>query len=83
MNESTPSSSGVQKELEDFYAWQDNQGVDDDEVNDEEVSPELLDEVYRNVMTSDELQRMQDILNDMMKNRCESGEEHQYHIDKT
>ncbi|GJU15150.1 hypothetical protein Tco_1143116, partial [Tanacetum coccineum] len=65
MNESTPSSSGVQKELEDFYAWQDNQGVDDDEVNDEEVSPELLDEVYRNVMTSDELQRMQDALNDI------------------
>ncbi|GJU11466.1 hypothetical protein Tco_1133862 [Tanacetum coccineum] len=43
----------------------DGQDTDDDEVPDEEVSPELLDEVSGNVMTSDELQRMQGALNSM------------------
>ncbi|GJV88711.1 hypothetical protein Tco_1532649 [Tanacetum coccineum] len=47
-------------------------GIDDDEVHDEEVSPELLDEVSGNVMTSDELQRMQDALNSMLRNKCDS-----------
>ncbi|GKE30213.1 hypothetical protein Tco_1445597 [Tanacetum coccineum] len=72
----------TQEQLEDFDAWQDGQGTDDDDVPDEEVSPELLDEVSRKVLTSDELQRMQDALNDMLRNKCDSGEEHQYHLDQ-
>ncbi|GJU75261.1 hypothetical protein Tco_1272331 [Tanacetum coccineum] len=71
MNESTPSSSGTQEQLEDFDAWKDGQGTDDDEVPDEEVSPELLDKVSEKVMTSDELQRIQDSLNNMLRNRCD------------
>ncbi|GJZ98738.1 hypothetical protein Tco_0671191 [Tanacetum coccineum] len=82
MNESTPFGLGTQKQLEDFDAWQDGQGTYDDDVPDEEVSPELLDEVSGKVMTSDELQRMQDALNDMLRNKCDSGEEHQYHLDQ-
>ncbi|GJS03073.1 hypothetical protein Tco_0319581 [Tanacetum coccineum] len=47
-----------------------------------EVSPELLDEVSRKVMTTNDLQRMQNALTVMMRNRCDSGEEHQYHLDQ-
>nr|GEX64207.1 hypothetical protein [Tanacetum cinerariifolium] len=39
MNESTPFLSGYQEQLENFDAWQDDQGIDDDETSDEEVSP--------------------------------------------
>ncbi|GJR42151.1 hypothetical protein Tco_1310254 [Tanacetum coccineum] len=42
-------------------------GIDDDEVPSEEVTPELLDEVSGKVMTSDELQRMQNALTVMME----------------
>ncbi|GJR09733.1 hypothetical protein Tco_0792385 [Tanacetum coccineum] len=54
MNESTPFSSGTQEQREDFDAWQDGQGTNDDEVPDEEVSSELLEGVFGKVMTFDE-----------------------------
>ncbi|GKG50381.1 hypothetical protein Tco_0521481, partial [Tanacetum coccineum] len=76
MNELTPSGSGTQEQLKDFNAWKDDQCIDDDKEPFEEVSPDLLDEVSRKVMTSDELQRMQNSLTVMMRNRCDSGEEH-------
>ncbi|GJU25195.1 hypothetical protein Tco_1163816 [Tanacetum coccineum] len=79
MNESTPSGSGTQEQLKDCDAWQDGQVIDDDEVPDEEVSLELLDEVFGKVMTYDELHRMQYALNNMLRSRCE---EHKYHLDQ-
>ncbi|GJY67305.1 hypothetical protein Tco_0469543 [Tanacetum coccineum] len=45
-----------QEQLVDFDAWQDDQGIDDDDVPFEEVSPELLDEVSGKLMTTDDLQ---------------------------
>ncbi|GJT75315.1 hypothetical protein Tco_1042040 [Tanacetum coccineum] len=42
-------------------------GTNDDEVPSEEVSPELLAEVSGKGLTTDDPQRMQDALNDMMK----------------
>nr|GEW00370.1 nucleotide-diphospho-sugar transferases superfamily protein [Tanacetum cinerariifolium] len=50
--------SGTQEQLKDFNAWQDGQVTYNDEVPDEEVSPELLDEVFGKVMNFDELQRI-------------------------
>ncbi|GJX81386.1 hypothetical protein Tco_0330867 [Tanacetum coccineum] len=73
MDETTPYGSGTQEQLEEFDAWQDGHGIDDDDVPNEEVSLELLDEVARKVMTSDELQRMQEALDDMLRNRCDSA----------
>ncbi|GJZ92615.1 hypothetical protein Tco_0664680 [Tanacetum coccineum] len=52
------------------------------EVPDEEVSPELLAEVLGKGITIDDLKRMQEALNDTMRSRCDSGEEHQYHLDQ-
>ncbi|GJW44128.1 hypothetical protein Tco_0072927 [Tanacetum coccineum] len=34
------------------------------------------------VLTVDDQKRMQDALNDMMRSRCDSREEHQYHLDQ-
>ncbi|GKF51033.1 hypothetical protein Tco_0147500, partial [Tanacetum coccineum] len=45
MDESTPSGSGNQEQLEDFDPWFEDQGTDDDEVPSKEVSLELLAEV--------------------------------------
>ncbi|GJZ69198.1 hypothetical protein Tco_0632748 [Tanacetum coccineum] len=82
MEESNPSSSSAQEQQEDFDPWSEDQGTDDDEVPSEEVSPELLAEVLGKGITTDDLQRMQYALNDMMRSRCDLGEEHQYHLDQ-
>ncbi|GJZ19374.1 hypothetical protein Tco_0555964 [Tanacetum coccineum] len=71
-----------QEQLVDFNAWQDDQGIDDDEVPFKEVSPELLDEVSGKLMTTDDLQRTKNVLTVMMRNQCDSVEEHQYHLDQ-
>ncbi|GJU55146.1 hypothetical protein Tco_1228860 [Tanacetum coccineum] len=73
----------TQEQLEDFDPWFDDQGIDnDDEVPSKQVSPELLAEVSGKGTTADDLKRMQDALNDMMRSRCDSGEEHRYHLDQ-
>nr|GEZ48162.1 hypothetical protein [Tanacetum cinerariifolium] len=77
MDESNPSGLGTQEKLDEFDAWMDDFGIDDDEVPSQEVLPKLLEEVSRKV---DELQ-MQNDANDMLRERCNSREEHQYHLD--
>ncbi|GKD30455.1 hypothetical protein Tco_1241233 [Tanacetum coccineum] len=52
--------------------------LDDDEVPTEEVSPELMEEISEEI---DEAQP-QKFVNDMLRQRCNSGEEHQYHVDQ-
>ncbi|GJW33996.1 hypothetical protein Tco_0054028, partial [Tanacetum coccineum] len=47
----------------------DDQGIDDDEVPTEEVSPELLAEVSKREMAYDDIQRMQNAINIMMRDR--------------
>ncbi|GJT96701.1 hypothetical protein Tco_1092219 [Tanacetum coccineum] len=49
---------GESKQLEDFDAWLNEKGINDDEVPTEEVSPKLLAEVSEKEMTSDDIQRM-------------------------
>ncbi|GJU86605.1 hypothetical protein Tco_1294151 [Tanacetum coccineum] len=46
MDESTPSSSGTLEQLEDFDAWQDDQGIDDDEVPSEECHQNCEEHQY-------------------------------------
>ncbi|GJS80657.1 hypothetical protein Tco_0730538 [Tanacetum coccineum] len=69
MDESTPSGSGAKELLEDFDAWLNEQGIDDDEVPTEEVSSELLAEVSERGMTFDDIQRMHNAINIMMRDR--------------
>ncbi|GJV32572.1 hypothetical protein Tco_1392972 [Tanacetum coccineum] len=70
--------SSTQEQLDEFDAWMDDFGTDDDEVQSEEVSPELLKEISREV---DEAQ-LQKAVNDMLRVRCNLGEEHQYRLDQ-
>ncbi|GJY32729.1 hypothetical protein Tco_0417198 [Tanacetum coccineum] len=50
MNEEpNPSGSGTQEQLDEFDAWMDDFGTDDDEVPTEEVSQELLEELSEEV----------------------------------
>ncbi|GJZ40771.1 hypothetical protein Tco_0587657 [Tanacetum coccineum] len=66
-----------------FDAWDNEQGTNNDEVPSKEVSPKLIDEMtWNEIPTADEQKRMQEALNDMMRNQCDSGEEHQYHLDQ-
>ncbi|GKD64414.1 hypothetical protein Tco_1306522, partial [Tanacetum coccineum] len=52
--------------------------TDDDEVPTKEVSQELVEEVSEEV---DEV-KPRKVVDDMLRQRCTLGEEHQYHIDK-
>nr|GEY00298.1 hypothetical protein [Tanacetum cinerariifolium] len=75
------------KQQEEIDACNDDQGTDDDEVPSKEVSPKLLAKMTWKGMkwvptTTDDQKRMQDTLNDMMRSRCDLGEEHQYHLDQ-
>ncbi|GJX80570.1 hypothetical protein Tco_0328719 [Tanacetum coccineum] len=59
MEESPPSGLGAQEQQEEFDAWNDDQGTDDDEVPFEEVSPDFMAEISRkgikSVSTGDDL----------------------------
>ncbi|GJR45172.1 hypothetical protein Tco_1313275 [Tanacetum coccineum] len=66
------SNSGTQEQLDEFDAWMDGFGIDDDEVPTGEVSPELMEEISEEI---DEAQ-LQKVVNDMLSERCSSGEEH-------
>ncbi|GJZ87028.1 hypothetical protein Tco_0658638 [Tanacetum coccineum] len=78
MDEPNPLGSGTQEQLDEFNAWMDGFGIDDDEVPFEEVSPELLEEISGEV---DEAQ-LQKAVNEMLRARCNSRDEHQYHLDQ-
>ncbi|GJV99776.1 hypothetical protein Tco_1555028 [Tanacetum coccineum] len=43
---------------------------------------EMIGKGVKCVPTTNDLQRMQDALNDMMRSRCDSRKEHQYHLDQ-
>ncbi|GJU79599.1 hypothetical protein Tco_1281964 [Tanacetum coccineum] len=63
--------------LDEFDMWIDGFSTDD-EVPTKEVSQELMDEVSEEV---DEA-KLRKVVDDMLRQRCTLGEEHQYHIDQ-
>ncbi|GJW44724.1 hypothetical protein Tco_0073523 [Tanacetum coccineum] len=67
--------------------WSDDQGIDDDDkVPSEEVSQELLAKMTGKgmnwVLTTNDKKQMKNALNDTMRSRCDSREEHHYHLDQ-
>ncbi|GJU52953.1 hypothetical protein Tco_1226667 [Tanacetum coccineum] len=73
-----PSTSGNQEQLDDFDFWTDSYATDDDEIPTEKVSQELVDEMSQFV---DEA-KLRKVVDEMLRQRCTSGDEHQYHIDQ-
>ncbi|GKB22516.1 hypothetical protein Tco_0861917 [Tanacetum coccineum] len=77
-SEPGPSTSGNQEQLDDFDFWTDSYATDDDELPTEKVSQELVEEMSQTV---DEA-KLRKVVNEMLRQRCTSGDEHQYHIDQ-
>ncbi|GKE65011.1 hypothetical protein Tco_1519172 [Tanacetum coccineum] len=72
-----PSTSGNQEQVDDYDFWTDSYDSDDDEIPTKQVSQDIMQEVS---LTIDEA-KLKKIADEMLRQRCTSGDEHQYHID--
>ncbi|GKB45833.1 hypothetical protein Tco_0896586 [Tanacetum coccineum] len=76
--EQAPSTLGNQEQDDDFDFWTDSYASDDDEIPMKQVSQDIIEEVS---LTIDEA-KLRNMANEMLRQRCTSGDEHQYHIDQ-
>ncbi|GKC70722.1 hypothetical protein Tco_1116605 [Tanacetum coccineum] len=76
--ELAPSTSGNQEQDDDFDFWTDSYASDDDEIPSKQVSQDIMEEVS---LTIDEA-KLRKMADEMLRQRCTSGDEHQYHIDQ-
>ncbi|GJV55900.1 hypothetical protein Tco_1456905, partial [Tanacetum coccineum] len=76
--EQAPSTSGNQEQDDDFDFWTDSYASDDDEIPSKQVSQDIMEEVS---LTIDEA-KLKKMADEMLRQRCTSGDEHQYHIDQ-
>ncbi|GKF81622.1 hypothetical protein Tco_0240224, partial [Tanacetum coccineum] len=76
--EQSPSSSGNQKQVDDYDFWTDLYASDDDEIPTKQVSQDIMEEV---LLTINEAE-LKKIADEMLRQRCTSGDEHQYHYDQ-
>ncbi|GJU80515.1 retrovirus-related pol polyprotein from transposon TNT 1-94 [Tanacetum coccineum] len=72
------STSGNQEQDDDFDFWTDSYASDDDEISTKQVSQDIIEEVS---LTIDEA-KLRKMADEMLRQRCTSGDEHQYHIDQ-
>nr|GEV10010.1 hypothetical protein [Tanacetum cinerariifolium] len=72
------SASGNQEQADDYDFWIDSYASDDDEIPTKQVSQDIMEEVSLNV---DEA-KLKKFADEMLRQRCTSGDEHQYHIDQ-
>ncbi|GJZ60297.1 hypothetical protein Tco_0616113 [Tanacetum coccineum] len=79
IEEPGPSTSGNQEQDDEFDFWTDSYAFDDDEIPTKQVTQDIMEEIS---LTIDEakLKKMED---EMLRQRCTLGDEHQYHIDQT
>ncbi|GJY62733.1 hypothetical protein Tco_0464193 [Tanacetum coccineum] len=80
VNEEEPSlsTSGNQEHDDDFDFWTDFYASDDDEIPTKQVSQDIMEEIS---LTIDEA-KLKKMADEMLRQRCTSGDEHQYHIDQ-
>nr|GEW38921.1 retrovirus-related Pol polyprotein from transposon TNT 1-94 [Tanacetum cinerariifolium] len=78
VQEQGPSTSGNQEQLDDYDFWTDSYASDDDEIPTKQVSQDIMEEVSLNI---DEA-KLKKIVDEMLRQMCTSGDEHQYHIDQ-
>ncbi|GJY48026.1 putative ribonuclease H-like domain-containing protein, partial [Tanacetum coccineum] len=76
--EQAPSTSRNQEQDDDFDFWIDSYASDDDEILMKQVSQDIMEEVS---LTIDEA-KLRKMADEMLRQRCTSGDEHQYHIDQ-
>ncbi|GJW16416.1 hypothetical protein Tco_0020549 [Tanacetum coccineum] len=73
-----PSTLGNQEQEDDYDFWTDSYASDDDEIPSKQVSQDIMEEVS---LTIDEA-KLKKMADEMLRQRCTSGDEHQYHIDQ-
>ncbi|GKC24512.1 hypothetical protein Tco_1026662 [Tanacetum coccineum] len=76
--EQGPSTLGNQEQEDDYDFWTDFYALDDDEIPLEQVSQDIMEEVS---LTIDEA-KLKKMADEMLRQRCTLGDEHQYHIDQ-
>ncbi|GJT72489.1 retrovirus-related pol polyprotein from transposon TNT 1-94 [Tanacetum coccineum] len=76
--ENSPSTSGNQEQDDEFDFWTDSYAFDDDEIPTKQVTQDIMEEIS---LTIDEA-KLKKMADEMLRQRCTSGDEHQYHIDQ-
>ncbi|GJT24524.1 hypothetical protein Tco_0894461 [Tanacetum coccineum] len=77
-NEQGLSTSGNQEQEDDYDFWTESYASDDDEIPTKQMSQDIMEEVS---LTIDEA-KLKKMVDEMLRQRCTSGDEHQYHIDQ-
>ncbi|GJX39457.1 hypothetical protein Tco_0252760 [Tanacetum coccineum] len=78
IQEPGPSTSGNQEQDDDFDFWTNSYASDDDEIPTKQVSQDIIEGIS---LTIDEA-KLKKMADEMLRQRCTSGDEHQYHIDQ-
>ncbi|GJX62867.1 retrovirus-related pol polyprotein from transposon TNT 1-94 [Tanacetum coccineum] len=77
-SEQSPSSSGNQEQVDDYDFWTESYASDDDEIPTKQVSQDIMEEVSLTINEAE----LKKITDEMLRQRCTLGDEHQYHIDQ-
>ncbi|GJR67183.1 hypothetical protein Tco_0013248 [Tanacetum coccineum] len=78
VEETCPSTSGNQEQDDEFDFWTDSYASDDDEIPTKQVTQDIIEEIS---LTVDKA-KLKTMADEMLRQRCTSGDEHQYHIDQ-
>ncbi|GKB05017.1 hypothetical protein Tco_0833212 [Tanacetum coccineum] len=70
--------NSYQKQVDDYDFWTESYALDDDEIPTKQVSQDIMEEVSLNINET----KLKKIIDEMLRQRCTSGDEHQYHIDQ-
>nr|GEW38259.1 retrovirus-related Pol polyprotein from transposon TNT 1-94 [Tanacetum cinerariifolium] len=76
--EQGPLTSSNQVQVDGYVFWTMSYASDDDEIPTKQVSQDIMEEVS---LTIDEA-KLKKITDEMLRQRCASGDEHQYYIDQ-
>ncbi|GJU01704.1 hypothetical protein Tco_1112042 [Tanacetum coccineum] len=77
-NEQGPSTLGNQEQEDDYDFWTESYASDDDEIPTKQMTQDNMEEVS---LTIDEA-KLKKMVDEMLRQRCTLGDEHQYHIDQ-
>ncbi|GJY36749.1 hypothetical protein Tco_0422127 [Tanacetum coccineum] len=77
-SEQSPSSSGNQEQVDDYDFWTESYASDDDEIPTKQVSQDIMEEVSLTINEAE----LKKIADEILRQRCTSRDEHQYHIDQ-
>ncbi|GJW96945.1 hypothetical protein Tco_0178753 [Tanacetum coccineum] len=78
VEEPGPSTSGNQEQDDEFDFWTNSYASGEDEIPTKQVTQDIMEEIS---LTIDEA-KSKKMADEMIRQRCTSGDEHQYHIDQ-